>query len=134
LSEGMNLGGEQSGHIILSDYNSTGDGLVASLRVLSTLLNAKKPVSQLCASFEAWPQKLKNVPYFGENPLADRVIQEKISKQKDRLSGSSRLLIRESGTEPVIRIMGESDNIELLDEVIDELVDIIRAGSEKLSN
>ena len=130
LSEGMNLGGEQSGHIILSDYNSTGDGLVASLRVLSTLLNAKKPVSQLCASFEAWPQKLVSVPYIGENPLADKAIQEKISKQKDRLNDSSRLLIRESGTEPVIRIMGESDNTELLDEVIDELVDIIGAGPE----
>ena len=130
LSEGMNLGGEQSGHIILSDYNSTGDGLVASLRVLSTLLNAKKPVSQLCDSFEAWPQKLVNVPYIGENPLADKIIQEKISKQKDRLTDSSRLLIRESGTEPVIRIMGESDNTELLDEVIDELVDIISAGPE----
>ncbi|MEC8623093.1 MAG: phosphoglucosamine mutase [Pseudomonadota bacterium] len=130
LSRGMNLGGEQSGHIILSEYNSTGDGLVASLRVLSTLLNAKKPVSQLCASFEAWPQKLVSVPFIGENPLVDKVIQEKISKQKDRLSDSSRLLIRESGTEPVIRIMGESDNTELLNEVIDELVDIISAGPE----
>ncbi len=130
LSRGMNLGGEQSGHIILSEYNSTGDGLVASLRVLSTLLNAKKPVSQLCASFEAWPQKLVSVPFIGENPLVDKVIQEKISKLKDRLSDSSRLLIRESGTEPVIRIMGESDNTELLNEVIDELVDIISAGPE----
>ena len=130
LSEGMNLGGEQSGHIILSDYNSTGDGIVASLRVLSTLLNANKPISQLCASFEAWPQKLVNVSYTGKNPLADKVIQEKISKQKDRLSGSSRLLIRESGTEPVIRIMVESDNTKLLDEVIDELVDVISVGSE----
>ncbi|MEC9077360.1 MAG: phosphoglucosamine mutase [Pseudomonadota bacterium] len=130
LSKGMNLGGEQSGHIILSDYNSTGDGLVASLRVLSTLLNAKKPISQLCASFEAWPQKLVSVPFTGKNPLADKVIQEKISKQKDRLSDNSRLLIRESGTEPVIRIMVESDNIKLLDEVVDELVDVISAGSE----
>jgi phosphoglucosamine mutase len=93
-------------------------------------LNAKKPVSQLCASFEAWPQKLVSVPFIGENPLVDKVIQEKISKQKDRLSDSSRLLIRESGTEPVIRIMGESDNTELLNEVIDELVDIISAGPE----
>ena len=134
LSEGINLGGEQSGHIILSDYNSTGDGLVASLRVLSILLRAKKPASQLFACFEAWPQKLKNVPYSGENPLANNVIQEKIEKQKDRLSGRSRLLIRESGTEPVIRIMGESDNPELLDEVIDELVDIISTGPELLSN
>lgn len=130
LSEGMNLGGEQSGHIILSDYNSTGDGIVASLRVLSTLLNANKPISQLCACFEAWPQKLVNVSYTGKNPLADKVIQEKISKQKDRLSGSSRLLIRESGTEPVIRIMVESDNTKLLDEVIDELVDVISVGPE----
>ncbi len=128
LNGGMNLGGEQSGHIILSDYNSTGDGIVASLRVLSTLLNANKPISQLCASFEAWPQKLVNVSYTGKNPLADKVIQEKISKQKDRLSGSSRLLIRESGTEPVIRIMVESDNTKLLDEVIDELVDVISVG------
>ena len=130
LSKGMNLGGEQSGHIILSDYNSTGDGLVASLRVLSTLLNAKKPISQLCASFEAWPQKLVSVPFTGKNPLTDKVIQEKISKQKDRLSDNSRLLIRESGTEPVIRIMVESDNTKLLDEVIDELVDVISAGPE----
>ena len=130
LNGGMNLGGEQSGHIILSDYNSTGDGIVASLRVLSTLLNANKPISQLCASFEAWPQKLVNVSYTGKNPLADKVIQEKISKQKDRLSGSSRLLIRESGTEPVIRIMVESDNTKLLDEVIDELVDVISVGPE----
>ena len=130
LNGGMNLGGEQSGHIILSDYNSTGDGIVASLRVLSTLLNANKPISQLCACFEAWPQKLVNVSYTGKNPLADKVIQEKISKQKDRLSGSSRLLIRESGTEPVIRIMVESDNTKLLDEVIDELVDVISAGPE----
>ena len=129
LREGMNLGGEQSGHIILGDYNSTGDGLVASLRVLSTLLRANTSASQLCSVFEACPQKLENVPFVGENPLEDAVLQEKILKQKERLAGSGRLLIRESGTEPIIRIMGESDNPELLDEVMDEIVDIISTAA-----
>ena len=129
LRDGMNLGGEQSGHIILSDYNSTGDGLVASLRVLSTLLKAKTPASQLCSMFEACPQKLENIPFYGENPLKDAAIQEKILKQKERLSGSGRLLIRESGTERIIRIMCESDNPELLDEVMDELVDVISGAT-----
>jgi len=129
LRDGMNLGGEQSGHIILSDYNSTGDGLVASLRVLSTLLKAKTPASQLCSKFEACPQKLENIPFYGENPLKDTALQEKILKQKERLSGSGRLLIRESGTERIIRIMCESDNPELLDEVMDELVDVISGAT-----
>ena len=129
LRDGMNLGGEQSGHIILSDYNSTGDGLVASLRVLSTLLKAKTPASQLCSKFEACPQKLQNIPFYGENPLKDTALQEKILKQKERLSGSGRLLIRESGTERIIRIMCESDNPELLDEVMDELVDVISGAT-----
>ena len=87
LSEGMNLGGEQSGHIILSDYNSTGDGLVASLRVLSTLLMLKNQIS--CVIALRLGRKAGECPYIGENPLADKIIQEKISKQKDRLTDSS---------------------------------------------
>jgi phosphoglucosamine mutase len=129
LRDGMNLGGEQSGHIILSDYNSTGDGLVASLRVLSILLKANTPASQLCSKFEVCPQKLENIPFYGENPLKDAALQEKIFKQKERLSGSGRLLIRESGTERIIRIMCESDNPELMDEVMDELVDVISGAT-----
>ena len=103
--------------------------MVASLRVLSILLKANTPASQLCSKFEVCPQKLENIPFYGENPLKDAALQEKIFKQKERLSGSGRLLIRESGTERIIRIMCESDNPELMDEVMDELVDVISGAT-----
>jgi phosphoglucosamine mutase len=104
---GYNVGGEQSGHIILSDYSTTGDGLIAALQVLAVVRREGRPVSEVCHRFEPLPQILKNVRY------------------RQRLGNSGRLVIRPSGTEPVIRVMGESSNRDLLERVLDDVVDII---------
>lgn len=120
----FNLGGEQSGHIILSDYSSTGDGLVAALQVLSALKHSKKPLSQLARVFEPLPQVLKNFKYpKGQNP--DQIIlksQHVIDKMEKQLDGSGRILIRKSGTEPLIRVMAEGKNQTEIETVADEII------------
>ena len=107
---GYNVGGEASGHIILSDYATTGDGLVAALQVLAVVKKQDKPVSQVCHRFEPLPQILRNVRYKKGKPLEDAKVRLAIKSAEQKLNGQGRLVIRPSGTEPVIRVMGEGDD------------------------
>jgi phosphoglucosamine mutase len=122
---GYNLGGEQSGHIILSDYTTTGDGLIAALQLLSVVKRMGKPVSQVCHCFEPLPQILKNVRYADGQPLQRASVVTAIESARLRLGNEGRLVIRPSGTEPVIRVMGEGDNRELVAQVVDDVVEAL---------
>ena len=119
--QGFNLGGEQSGHIILLDHCTTGDGLVAALQLLAIVKREDKPVSQLCRRFEPVPQVLKNVRFKAGRPLADASIIRVIEDGSERLGNSGRLVVRASGTEPVIRVMAEGDNLDLVEEIVDDV-------------
>jgi phosphoglucosamine mutase len=123
--QGYNVGGEPSGHIILSDYTITGDGFVAALQVLAVVKKQDKPVSQVCHRFAALPQVLKNVRYRGGKPLENSKVRSVIEDAEQRLNGHGRLVIRPSGTEPVIRVMGEGDDKVLVEEVVDGIVDAL---------
>jgi phosphoglucosamine mutase len=122
---GYNLGGEPSGHIILSDYTTTGDGFVAALQVLSVVKKLNRPVSEICHRYEALPQVLKNVRYSAGKPLEDAKVKSAIKAAEKRLNGSGRLVIRPSGTEPVIRVMGEGDDKVQVEEIVDGIVDAL---------
>ena len=122
---GYNLGGEQSGHIILSDYTTTGDGLVAALQLLAVLKRLDKPVSEVCHCFEPLPQILKNVRYRSGQPLQQDTVVTAIESARLRLGTEGRLVIRPSGTEPVIRVMGEGDDRDLVVQVVDDVVDAL---------
>ncbi len=122
---GFNVGGEQSGHIILSDYATTGDGLVSALQVLAVVKRLGKPVSEICHCFEPVPQLLRNVRYKSGQPLADDGVVKAIASAEARLNGQGRLVIRPSGTEPVIRVMAEGDNADLVEQVVSDVVDVI---------
>ena len=123
--QGYNVGGEPSGHIILSDYTTTGDGFVAALQVLAVVKKQDKPVSQVCHRFAALPQVLKNVRYRGGKPLENSKVRSVIEDAEQRLNGHGRLVIRPSGTEPVIRVMGEGDDKVLVEEIVDGIVDAL---------
>jgi len=122
---GFNLGGEPSGHIILSDYTTTGDGLVTALQVLAVLKKQDRPVSEVCHRFDPLPQIMKNVRYKGGRPLEDAQVLSAIADAERRLDGQGRLVIRPSGTEPVIRVMGEGDDKNLIEEVVDGIVEAL---------
>ncbi len=122
---GFNLGGEQSGHIILSDYATTGDGLVAALQVLAVVKKMGGPVSQVCHRFEPLPQVLRNVRYKTGKPLENAKVVGAIKSAEQRLNGQGRLVIRPSGTEPVIRVMAEGDDKVLVEDVVDGIVDAL---------
>ena len=122
---GYNVGGEPSGHIILSDYTTTGDGFVAALQVLAVVKKQNKPVSQVCHRFAALPQVLKNVRYRSGKPLENSKVRSAIEDAEQRLNGHGRLVVRPSGTEPVIRVMGEGDDKALVEEVVDGIVDAL---------
>jgi phosphoglucosamine mutase len=122
---GYNVGGEQSGHIILSDYTTTGDGFVAALQVLAVVRKHDRPVSEVCHRFDPLPQILKNVRYKGGKPLENAKVRTAIEDGERRLNGHGRLVIRPSGTEPVIRVMGEGDDRMLVEEVVDGIVDAL---------
>jgi len=124
-ADGYNGGGEQSGHIILSDHATTGDGFVAALQVLAVVQKSGKPVSQLCHRFEPLPQILKNVRYKGAKPLEESAVKAAIASAQKRLDGQGRLLVRSSGTEPVIRVMGEGEDRALIEAVVDDIVDAL---------
>lgn len=126
---GWNLGGEQSGHIILSDYTTTGDGLVTALQVLSVVVERDAPVSEVCNRFDRVPQFLENVRTNGGAPLENVAVKEIIERTRHRLGNAGRLLIRPSGTEPVIRVMGEGDDSHLIQSAISEVVEALRAAS-----
>jgi phosphoglucosamine mutase len=122
---GYNVGGEASGHIILSDYATTGDGVVAALQVLAVVKKLDKPVSQVCHRFEPLPQVLRNVRYKKGKPLEDDKVVRAIRMAEQRLNGQGRLVIRPSGTEPVIRVMGEGDDKSLVEDVVAGIVDAL---------
>jgi phosphoglucosamine mutase len=128
-ADGYNVGGEQSGHLILSDYTTTGDGFVAALQVLAVVQKSGKPVSQVCHRFEPLPQVLKNVRYSGAKPLEDSKVKTVIASAQQRLNGQGRLLVRSSGTEPVIRVMGEGEDRELVESVVDDIVAALKAAA-----
>ena len=120
---GYNVGGEQSGHIVLSDFSTTGDGLVTALQILAVVAQSGKPVSEICSRFEALPQVLKNVRYKnGRQPLDNVAVRRAIDSGNSRLGKSGRLVIRPSGTEPVIRVMGEGDDERLVNTVVSDIV------------
>jgi phosphoglucosamine mutase len=120
--DGYNLGGEPSGHIILSDYTTTGDGLLAALQVLAVVKKQGQPVSKVCHRFDPLPQVLKNVRYRSGKPLENTKVRDAIKDAEARLDGHGRLIVRSSGTEPVIRVMGEGDDKVLVEEVVDGIV------------
>jgi len=122
---GFNVGGEQSGHIVLSDYSTTGDGLVSALQVLACIQAAGKPASEVCRKFEPVPQVLKNVRFRGGKPLENTEVQSAIDEGRKRLGDTGRLVIRPSGTEPVIRVMAEGDDRGMVEQVVDEIVNAI---------
>jgi phosphoglucosamine mutase len=126
-SVGCNLGGEQSGHIILSDYATTGDGLIAALQVLAAIVETGKRASEVCRVFEPVPQVLRNVRFEHGTPLETRRVQQAIAAGEARLGSNGRLVIRNSGTEPVIRVMGQCEDHDLLTSVVDEICDVILA-------
>jgi phosphoglucosamine mutase len=120
-----NVGGEPSGHIILSDYATTGDGFVAALQVLAVLKKQDQPVSKVCHRFDPLPQVLKNVRYRSGKPLETAKVRSAIKEAERRLNGHGRLIVRSSGTEPVIRVMGEGEDRVLVEDVVDGIVDAL---------
>ncbi|HWL04480.1 MAG TPA: phosphoglucosamine mutase [Xanthobacteraceae bacterium] len=127
--DGFNVGGEQSGHIVLSDYATTGDGFVAALQVLSVVRQSGEPVSNVCHRFEPLPQIMKNVRYASGKPLENAKVVTAIETAEKRLNGQGRLLIRPSGTEPVIRVMAEGDDQMMVEEVVDGIVEVLRQAA-----
>lgn len=121
----FNVGGEQSGHIVLSDFATTGDGLVAALQVMACVQRMGRPVSEVCRRFEPVPQVLKNVRHSGGNPLNDSVVKSAIAEAEATLGSSARLVIRPSGTEPLIRVMAEGDDRQMIETVVDQLINVI---------
>src|ERR1700758_1481999 len=125
LGGGFNVGGEASGHIILSDYTTTGDGLLTALQVLAVVKKLEQPVSSVCHRFDPLPQVLKNVRYGSGKPLESAKVRNAIKDAQARLDGHGRLIVRSSGTEPVIRVMGEGEDKVLVEEVVDGIVDAL---------
>jgi phosphoglucosamine mutase len=122
---GYNVGGEQSGHIIMSDYATTGDGFIAALQILAVVKKNNRPVSETCHRFDPLPQILKNVRYANGKPLEHAKVRSAIANAEERLGRGGRLIVRPSGTEPVIRVMGEGDDKILVEEVVDGIVEAL---------
>jgi phosphoglucosamine mutase len=122
---GFNLGGEQSGHIILSDYTTTGDGLVAALQVLAVVKALDRPVSEVCHCFDPLPQVLKNIRFRRGKPLEDDGVVTAIESSRQRLGANGRLVIRPSGTEPVIRVMAEGDDPAVVEKAVDDVIEAL---------
>ena len=127
---GFNVGGEQSGHIVLSDFGTTGDGLIAALQILACVQAQGRPVSEVCHRFDPVPQLLKNVRFSGGKPLEDKQVQGAIEDAENELGSSGRLVIRPSGTEPLIRVMAEGDDRALVNRIVNELVDVIAGAKD----
>jgi phosphoglucosamine mutase len=125
----FNLGGEPSGHIILSDYSTTGDGLIAALQVLAELVRSGQPMSALARQFEPVPQKLENVRFAGGKPLDNPAVKAAIAAGEARLNGCGRLLVRASGTEPMIRIMAEGDDEKLVGQLVRDIAGAVRSAA-----
>jgi phosphoglucosamine mutase len=126
---GINVGGEQSGHMILSDFATTGDGLIAALQVLATIMTEARPASEVCRRFAPLPQLLRNVRFSGGQPLSDPRVVEAVKDVEARLAGTGRLLLRPSGTEPLIRVMAEGEDEAMVEQVVAELCAVIERAS-----
>ena len=125
VEKGYNVGGEQSGHMILTDYSTTGDGLVAAMQVLAMVKKLGRPASEVCHRFEPLPQVLRNVRFNGGRPLEAAGVQAAIASAQERLGGAGRLVIRPSGTEPVIRVMAEAEDRTLVDALVAEVCEAV---------
>lgn len=123
---GFNIGGEQSGHMILLDHGTTGDGTIAAMRVLASLVRSGKRASELLHVFDTVPQLLKNVRYDGSSPLDADSVKSCIAEAEQELAGKGRLVIRASGTEPLIRVMAEGDDGQQVERVVDRICDAVR--------
>lgn len=128
-AQGHNVGGEQSGHIILSDYATTGDGLVAALQILAEVKRAGAPASEVLHRFDPLPQLLKNVRFAGGRPLEKDAVKALIAEAEAELIGRGRLVIRPSGTEPVIRVMAEGDDAAQVERVVDRICEAVKAAA-----
>jgi phosphoglucosamine mutase len=126
---GFNLGGEQSGHIILNDFSTTGDGLLAALQVLAVLRDSDKPMSALARQFEPVPQLLENVRFAAGKPLENEQVKGAIAAAEQRLNGSGRIVVRASGTEPLIRIMAEGDDAGVVNQVVKDIVGAVKKAA-----
>ncbi|MGH6932809.1 MAG: phosphoglucosamine mutase, partial [Dongiaceae bacterium] len=124
---GFNVGGEQSGHIVLSDYGTTGDGLIAALQVLAVLVEAGKPLSEAGRLFQPMPQRLVSLRFKDGQPLDDLAVKDAIRSGESALGKAGRILVRKSGTEPVIRVMAEGEDQALVGRVVDDIAAAIRA-------
>jgi phosphoglucosamine mutase len=127
-ARGCNVGGEQSGHIILSDYATTGDGLIAGIQVLAALVDSGRPASEVLRQFEPVPQLLKNVRFNGGAPLDSDAVRKRIATAEAELNGKGRLVIRKSGTEPLIRVMAEGDDLAMVERLVDEICEAVAAA------
>jgi phosphoglucosamine mutase len=126
---GFNLGGEQSGHIVMTDFATTGDGLIAGLQFLAEMARTEKPASELVRNFETVPQLLKNVRYGSDKqPLSVDSVKARIAEAEARLNGLGRVLIRKSGTEPLIRVMAECEDEALLLQEVEGIVAAVEAA------
>ncbi|GEQ99108.1 hypothetical protein JCM17844_27450 [Iodidimonas gelatinilytica] len=128
-SHGFNLGGEQSGHIVMSDYSTTGDGLIAALQILACIVTSGNAASHVTRCFEKVPQLLKSVRFSVENPLEHDRIQAAIEQGKMRLGNHGRLVIRKSGTEPLVRVMAEGDDADLVAHVVHDICQVVEAAA-----
>ncbi|GAC1348122.1 MAG: phosphoglucosamine mutase [Acetobacteraceae bacterium] len=127
---GINLGGEQSGHVILSDYATTGDGLVAALQVLAVLVSSGRPASEACKLFDPLPQLLRNVRFVGSSPLKHPRVVAAVADAEARLGTSGRVLLRLSGTEPLVRVMAEGEDEAAVTQIVSGLCDTIQSAAE----
>jgi phosphoglucosamine mutase len=125
---GFNVGGEQSGHIVLSDFSTTGDGLIAALQVLAVIKREGRPVSEVCHLFEPYPQILQNVRFNRKagSPLDSEQVKKAILAGESKLKKTGRLVIRPSGTEPLIRVMGEGEDDQLVKAVVGDICDVVK--------
>ncbi|MGC1467675.1 MAG: phosphoglucosamine mutase, partial [Pseudolabrys sp.] len=124
-ANGYNVGGEPSGHIILSDYTTTGDGFVAALQVLAVIKGQGRPVSEVCHRFEPLPQVLRNVRYRNGKPLENAGVRSAIASAEKKLGRGGRLIVRPSGTEPVIRVMAEGDDKAAVEAAVDDVCEAV---------
>jgi phosphoglucosamine mutase len=129
VADGFNLGGEQSGHIVLADHATTGDGLMAALQVLAVLVGAGGPASKILHPFEPRPQRLKSVHVGAGHPLEAEAVKHAIAEAEARLGATGRLLIRESGTEPVVRVMAEGPDEALISGIVEQVADVITSAA-----
>jgi phosphoglucosamine mutase len=132
-ADGYNVGGEQSGHMIFSDYATTGDGLVAALQVLAVMVDDGISARAATNRFEPWPQLLRNVRYAGQSPQTDPEVMAVIAAETARLDGHGRVLIRPSGTETLIRVMAEADDAALVESAVDRIVSAMEKATARRS-